>query len=60
MTKSIILRANLSIQNHNIICIPRTGLEQVIQRLAIRINGRDESVEIHAAQSISTSFPYFV
>jgi hypothetical protein len=49
MTKSIILRADLSIQHHNIIRIPRTGLEQMVEWFAIRVDRRNEGVEIHTA-----------
>jgi hypothetical protein len=55
MAKSIILSANLGIQHHNIIRIPRTRLENMIERFAIRVNWCNESVEVHASTIMSYS-----
>jgi hypothetical protein len=52
MTKSIILRADLSIQHHNIIRIPGARLKHMIQRFAVRVDGCDEGVQIHTASSL--------
>jgi len=55
MAKSIILSADLSIQHHNIIRIPRTRLKNMIERFTIRVNWCDESVKVHASTIMSYS-----
>jgi hypothetical protein len=52
MTKSIILRADLSIQHHNIIRITGPRLKHMIQRFAVRVDGCDEGVQIHTTSSL--------
>jgi hypothetical protein len=49
MSKPIILRADLSIQHHNIVRVSRPRLEKMIQRFAIRVDGRDEGIKIHTS-----------
>jgi hypothetical protein len=54
MTKPVILRADLRVQHDYIIRVSRAWLEQMIERFPIRVDWRNEGIEIHAANSITT------
>ena len=67
MTKPVVLRTDLRIQHDNIIRIPRARLKQMVERFPIRVDWRDERVEIHTGpfssrfivSSFSLSIAYF-